>query len=177
MESTIRIYDGERLIEHCVPFDAAYTIGKGINSTIRYEANWLGKKTLQIRTRADSWDVVGAGIKHTNVPYEKTVVLCAEEHVAIAAFLRRAEKNVLISLLDADRVTVGRNSDCDIQISDPRYPHSTSFCSIAMVDGISRILEAGTVPIIMVICRGRQSLVSATCSQSVFVKCRSVMTD
>lgn len=120
MESTIRIYDGERLIEHCVPFDAACTIGKGINSTIRYEANWLGKKTLQIRTRADSWDVFGAGIKHTNIPYEKTVVLCAEERVAIAAFLRRAEKNVLISLLDADRVTVGRNSDCDIQISDPR---------------------------------------------------------
>ena len=175
MESTIRIYDGERLIEHCVPFDAAYTIGKGINSTIRYEANWLGKKTLQIRTRADSWDVVGAGIKHTNVPYEKTVVLCAEEHVAIAAFLRRAEKNVLISLLDADRVTVGRNSDCDIQISDPRI--SSQHLVIAMVDGISRILEAGTVPIIMVICRGRQSLVSATCSQSVFVKCRSVMTD
>lgn len=91
MESTIRIYDGERLIEHCVPFDAACTIGKGINSTIRYEANWLGKRRFK-SGHVQTHGMCSAPVSSTRIFPMKNGCIVRRGARCDCCFLRRAEK-------------------------------------------------------------------------------------
>lgn len=57
MEIIIRIYDRERLLEAKLQSGETCTIGKAAGCTIQLAAACLGKKTITVKTDADSWSV------------------------------------------------------------------------------------------------------------------------
>lgn len=70
MEIIIRIYDRERLLEAKLQSGETCTIGKAAGCTIQLAAACLGKKTITVKTDADSWSVSGAGFRQEKLPYE-----------------------------------------------------------------------------------------------------------
>lgn len=61
MEIIIRIYDRERLLEAKLQSGETCTIGKAAGCTIQLAAACLGKKTITVKTDADSWSVSAPG--------------------------------------------------------------------------------------------------------------------
>lgn len=130
MEVIIRIYDQDRLVEASLQAGETCTIGKKANCTVQFENDWLGKKTIEIRTDMDTWDVSGVGIRQESIPYEKTIMLDAEAYLAITAYTTCEEPAVSVPLSKTDRLTIGRDADCDIQIEDQQISgkHLVLFC-------------------------------------------------
>lgn len=118
MEITIRIYDQDRLVETVLQAGETCTVGKGAGCTIRLTSVWLSKKTIEIKTNVDTWALSGAGIRRESIPYEKTVVLDAQTHLAVTAYPTCADPTVSVPLLKMNRLIIGRNADCDVQIAD-----------------------------------------------------------
>lgn len=118
MEIIIRIYDRERLLEAKLQSGETCTIGKAAGCTIQLAAACLGKKTITVKTDADSWSVSGAGFRQEKLPYEKSLVLDPDAHLALTAYPCRTKAAVPVPLTGTERLTIGRNADCDIQIAD-----------------------------------------------------------
>ena len=118
METIIRIYDRERLLEAKLQSGETCTIGKAAGCTIQIAAACLGKKTITVKTDADSWSVSGAGFRQEKLPYEKSLVLDPDAHLALTAYPCRTKAAVPVPLTGTERLTIGRNADCDIQIAD-----------------------------------------------------------
>ena len=118
METIIRIYDRERLLEAKLQSGETCTIGKAAGCTIQLAAACLGKKTITVKTDADSWSVAGAGFRQEKLPYEKSLVLDPDAHLALTAYPCRTKAAVPVPLTGTERLTIGRNADCDIQIAD-----------------------------------------------------------
>ena len=85
MEIIIRIYDRERLLEAKLQSGETCTIGNAAGCTIQLAAACLGKKTITVKTDADSWSVSGAGFRQEKLPYEKSLVLDPDAHLALTA--------------------------------------------------------------------------------------------
>ena len=86
MEIIIRIYDRERLLEAKLQSGETCTIGKAAGCTIQLADACLGKKTITVKTDADSWSVSGAGFRQEKLPYEKSLVLDPDAHLALTAY-------------------------------------------------------------------------------------------
>ena len=94
MEIIIRIYDRERLLEAKLQSGETCTIGKAAGCTIQLAAACLGKKTITVKTDADSWSVSGAGFRQEKLPYEKSLVLDPDAHLALTAYPCRTKAAV-----------------------------------------------------------------------------------
>jgi len=103
MEIIIRIYDRERLLEAKLQSGETCTIGKAAGCTIQLAAAGLGKKTITVKTDADSWSVSGAGFRHEKLPYEKSLVLDPDAHLALTAYPCRTKAAVPVPLTGTER--------------------------------------------------------------------------
>lgn len=147
MEIIIRIYDRERLLEAKLQSGETCTIGKAAGCTIQLAAACLGKKTITVKTDADSWSVSGAGFRQEKLPYEKSLVLDPDAHLALTAYPCRTKAAVPVPLTGTERLTIGRNADCDIQIADQQISGKHTALFFRMAGGAFRISKAGTAPI------------------------------
>lgn len=90
----------------------------------------------------------GAGFRQEKLPYEKSLVLDPDAHLALTAYPRRTKAAVPVPLTGTERLTIGRNADCDIQIADQQI--SGKHTALFYQDGrwqLSGSSKAGTAPI------------------------------
>lgn len=147
MEIIIRIYDRERLLEAKLQSGETCTIGKAAGCTIQLAAACLGKKTITVKTDADSWSVSGAGFRQEKLPYEKSLVLDPDAHLALTAYPCRTKAAVPVPLTGTERLT--NRPERGLRYPDRGSADLRKHTALFYQDGRWRFQDskAGTAPI------------------------------